>query len=329
MSDNEDFAKEFEADINDDHKPTPEETPEKTPEAPDSPTEPKKTEAEEPEKKANDTDKPTDDGEGVEKPKDEADESGKTPEAEAESDGKEDDPKDDKPADQPPITEDAIRKIVEETRTSDRNSTAEVEEAINEVLEAYYPNGVPDNVLRDEATGKELRTPQDVVDLTNGEMSIEKAQQWLVNKQFELDKDVSEIKGRAKEIAETTLKFKNDATTVIRKYEPLFKEYPQLQQKTWDAYKKLIKTDKDDNFVLEAPDMQEFYDLVLDAPRMAFERSNQKSATAATPEPEKPAEPPKPTADDRLDVTGDGGSSEQVDPNDFAANVKQELAKGF
>lgn len=318
MADNDELAKEFEeAFNNNEHKPTPEETPEKTPETPDSPEDPKAEEkAEEPETKEPASDK-DDEGKGPKKPEGEEAESPAPTEKEDETDGKEAEPA-------PPLTKDHIKEAIADFRNEERTSTREAEEATNEVLEAYYPEGVS-NVLIDEQSGKELRSPQDVVDASGGKMSIEEAAQWLTNEQFKLDKNVSEIKSKASKIAETSLNFKKGVDTALTKYEPLFKEYPHLQQKVWDALKKQVQTDKDGKFVLAAPDALDFYDLVLEPYRLAFEHKNQQSATANTPEPEKP-EPPKPTAEDRMDVTGDGGSSEPLADDDFAGHVRKELA---
>jgi len=316
MSDqDQDIAKEFEeAFNNDDNQPTPEETPKETPETPESPESPKEEKEEEPEDKPED--KPDD---GAEAPTPKIPEPAETPEKKEEQDDTEDQPK--------PLTEDSVRNIISELRNEERSSSKEIEEATNEVIEAYYPDGLS-NTLIDEASGKELKTPSDVVEVSGGSMSIEEAAKWLLNEQYKLDKEVSDIKDKAKKIADTTLRFEKDSQTVLKKYEPLFKAYPSLQAKTWNAFQKQVQTDKNEKFILSAPDIAEFYDLVLDPYRMAYEHGQQQPATAPTPE-EKPPEPPKPTAEDRLDITGDGGSSEPLDPNDFAGNVRAELAKGI
>lgn len=225
-----------------------------------------------------------------------------------------------------PLTEQALRSIINEVRTEERVTTKNLETATEEVLEAYYPDGLS-NVLIDQATGKELRTPQDVVDASGGEMSTEEAAQWLMNEQYKVDQNVAQIRNDAKAIAETTVKFKQDAVDVLQRYEPIFKAYPQLQQKIWNQYSKLVKADESKNVILSAPDMSEFYDTVLEPYRLAFEYQNGQPGTAPVTEPAAPA-PVTPGAEDRLDEGGDGGTSAVVnDPNDFAQQVSKELAK--
>ena len=199
----------------------------------------------------------------------------------------------------------------------------EIESATDEVIEAYYPKGLS-NVLIDEQTGREIKTPQDVIDLSGGEMSIEEATKWLMNEQFTLDRKVAEIKDSAREIAQNTIQFRKDGVSVIERYAPLFDAFPGVQRKVYDLYMKQVKADTEKNVILSAPDMQEFYDTFLEPYKMAFE---QKTNQPATKEPEK-EEPPKPSVDDRLDISGDGGETEVDDPNDFAQQVTKELAKG-
>jgi hypothetical protein len=147
-----------------------------------------------------------------------------------------------------------------------------------------------------------------------------------MNEQYKLDQDIAKIKNDAKGIAETTVKFRQDGVAVLQKYEPLFKAYPQLQEKVWNTYNPLVKADKDKNVILSAPDMQNFYDTFLEPYRMAFELGQNKPATA----PEAPPTPPAtPSVDDRLDEGGDGGQSPVNDPNDFAQQVSKELAGGI
>lgn len=225
-----------------------------------------------------------------------------------------------------PLTLDDIKGVINDVRTEERTTGQALEQTTKEVLDAYYPDGLS-NVLVDQASGKELRTPADVVAVTNGEMSMEQAAQWLMNEQFKLDKDVAKIREDAKGIAETTLKFKQDSVDVLTRYEPVFKVYPQLQQKVWDQFKKLIKADEEKGVILSAPDMREFYDTVLEPYRLAVEYQTGKPSTAPTAPPTPPA--PKPSADDRLDDDGDGGATAPNDPNDFAQQVSKELAKGI
>lgn len=226
-----------------------------------------------------------------------------------------------------PLTEEGILKIINDAKNEDRTSAQALENQTKEVLEAYYPEGLS-NTLVDEATGKELKTPQDVVDVTNGQMDIEKATQWLMNEQFKLDREVDKIKSDAAQVAETTLKFKKDSIDVLQRYEPLFKAYPHLQQKVWDSYKPLVKADEQKQVILSAPDMRQYYDTMLEPYRMAVELGQQQPATAPTDPAPPPAPAPAPGAEDRLDETGDGGPAPVNDPNDFAQQVTKELNKG-
>lgn len=52
-----------------------------------------------------------------------------------------------------------------EVRDQERNSAKVLDEAEKEVLNVYYPQGLS-NTLVDEETGKEIKSPQDVVDLS-------------------------------------------------------------------------------------------------------------------------------------------------------------------
>lgn len=238
---------------------------------------------------------------------------------------KEDDKKEEGTPEEPkPLTEDSIRNILKEVRTEERSSSQAIEEATNEVLEAYYPEGLS-NTLIDQTSGKELKVPADVVEASGGQMSMEEAAQWLMNEQFKLDKEVARIKEDARKVAETTVSFKRDATIALEKYEPLFKAYPHLQTKIYEKLMKQVKVDNKKGLILSAPDVLEYYDDYLEPYQQAFEFSTKQSATNPTPDP-KP-EPPKPSADDRLDENGDGGPSPVNDPNDFAQQVTKELAK--
>lgn len=226
-----------------------------------------------------------------------------------------------------PLTKDDVRTVISDLRHEERTSVREIEDTTKDVLEKYYPKGLS-NVLIDEASGKELKTPQDVVDASGDSMSIEEASQWLMNEQYKLDKQVTEIKDQARGIAETTLKFENDGKAILERYDPLFKAYPQIQKKAFDSYMKLVERDDEKGVILKAPDMQEYYDTLLEPYRLAFEHSKQQSATQPIEEDKKP-EPPKPSAEDRMDESGDGGISEVDDPNNFSQQVKKELAKGI
>ena len=223
-----------------------------------------------------------------------------------------------------PLTKSDVESVVSNLLSTERNTAKELDTMTQEVMNSYFPDGLS-NTLVDESTGKELKTPQDVADLTGWD--IEKSSQWLMNEQFKLDQQVASIKANAKEIAETTITFRRDSTEVLKRYEPLFKWKPELQQKVWDAYKPLVKADEAKGVILSAPDIANFYDTMLEPYRLAFEQSQQQPATNP-PTPEPTPEPPKPTAEDRMDESGDGGASPVNDPNDFAQQVAKELAKG-
>lgn len=230
-----------------------------------------------------------------------------------------------------PLTLDDVKSVINEVRTEERTSGQALEAATKEVLDAYYPDGLS-NVLIDKDSGKELKTPQDVVDASGGQMPIEEAAQWLINEQFKVDQNIAKIRSDAQAIADTTLKFKQDGIEVLKRYEPVFKAYPQLQQKVWNQYKKLVKSDDEKGVILSAPDMREFYDTLLEPYRLAVEYQTGQPGTTPTP-PVAPAEavapPATPGADDRLDEGGDGGATPPDDPNDFAQQVVKELAKGI
>jgi len=225
-----------------------------------------------------------------------------------------------------PLTKSDVESVVSNLLNTERNSSKELEATSKEVLDAYYPDGLS-NVLVDEKSGKELRTPQDVVEASGGNMSTDQAAQWLINEQYKLDVQLNKIKDDAKAIAETTLNFKRDAVTAVQKYEPLFKAYPVLQQKVYDKLMKQVKVDKDKGVILSAPDVMEFYSDWLEPYQQAYEFGKGQSATNPTP-PTTP-EPPKPSAEDRMDEGGDGTPSAPNDPNDFAQQVSKELAKGI
>lgn len=226
------------------------------------------------------------------------------------------------PEEPKPLTRDDITSVIQNIRTEERDAAKAVETATNDVLEAYYPDGLS-NTLVDQTTGKELRTPQDVVDATDGQMSLEQAQQWLMNEQYKLDTEIAKIKDNAKQIAETTVNFKRDSVAALTKYEPLFKAYPQLQTKAFNLLMKQVKADTEKGVILSAPDVMDLYDTYLEPYQQAYEFGKGQPATNPTPAPE----PPKPGAEDRLDEGGDGGSSTDVDdPNDFAQQVKKELS---
>ncbi len=225
-----------------------------------------------------------------------------------------------------PLTKSDVEAVVSNLLNTERNSNKELETTSKEVLDAYYPDGLS-NVLVDEKSGKELRSPQDVIDASGGEMTTEQAAQWLMNEQYKLDVQIDKIKNDARQIAETTVNFKRDSMTVIEKYEPLFKAYPQIQKKVYDKLMEQVKVDKDRGVILSAPDVMGHYDFYLEPYQRAFEYQSGQSATNSTA-PITP-EPPKPGQEDRMDVSGDGAPTVPNDPNDFAQQVSKELAKGI
>lgn len=277
-------------------------------------------------------DKPTDKPDGTAKPSEEE----LTPSDSDKSTDSDKKPEPEKPAEPTPttppepetpqtLTKDDVKEVVSDLLTTERSSSKEVESTTQEVLDVYYPEGLS-NVLVDEKSGKELRTPQDVVDASDGQMTTDQAAQWLMNEQFKLDKQVDNIKSQAKEIAQTTISFKRDAVAAVQKYEPLFKAYPHLQQKVYDKLMKQVKVDKEKGVILSAPDVLEHYDDYLEPYQQAYEFGKNQPATNPTPDPD---EPPKPTAEDRMDVSGDGGPAPVDDPTDFPQQVVKELAKEF
>ena len=234
------------------------------------------------------------------------------------------------PAAPEPLTEAGIRRIISDMRNEDRTSTQDLKQATDDVLAAYFPEGLS-TTLVDQRSGKELKTPQDVVEAAGGDMSMEEAAQWLLNKRYELDQFNEEQTSKARAIAETTVTFRNNAMTALKKYEPLFKAYPKLQEKVYDKMMKFVKDDKEKNVILSAPDPLEFYDDYLEPYQQAYEFQTKQSATNPVPAPgEAPATPPPaPSAADRMDEGGDGGASEVDDPNDFAQQVTKALANPF
>lgn len=230
------------------------------------------------------------------------------------------------PEEPKPLTKGDVESVVSNLLNNERISGKELDTTAKEVLEAYYPDGLS-NVLIDEKSGKELRTPQDVIDASGGELAADEAAQWLMNEQYKLDNQVAKIRSDAREIAETTVNFRRDSMTVLQKYEPLFKAYPTIQKKVFDKLMEQVKVDKDRGVILSAPDVMGHYDFYLEPYQQAFEYSTKQSATNPTPPPG--GEPKKPTAEDRMDEGGDGGVTAPNDPNDFAQQVTKELAKGI
>jgi hypothetical protein len=230
-----------------------------------------------------------------------------------------------------PLSAEEVRAIMAEVRDQERNSAKVIDEAEKEVLSAYYPQGLS-NTLIDESTGKEIKSPQDVVDLSNGTMTTEEATQWLLNEQYKLDKQVAEIKSSARELAEVNHNFKQGAVRVLETYKDVFDKFPGLQTKVYKNYMKTVKMDTEKDLVLTASDIEEYYRDFMEPYVMAasFKGSAPAGvpAPAATPPPEQvpaPSQMPvsKQTAKDRMDVTGDGGvgNDNKPDPNDPNATL--------
>lgn len=313
-----DFDKAFEGFGEDKPATPPADDTKQTPPKDDEPVTPtEESNKDEPKPEEDKNEKPADSAEDEES----KEENPKTPET---SETPPEPPKSPEPETPQPLTKDDVTSIIANMRNEERNSSKELDTTTEEVLKAYYPDGLS-NILVDQASGKELRTPQDVVDVSNGEMSLEEASQWLMNEQFKVDRSVSQIKEDARKVAETTVNFRRDATASLQKYEPLFKQYPQLQQKVYDRLMKLVKKDDEKGVILSSPDVAEFYDDFLEPYQQAYEFSTKQSATNPAPKPPEP----KPGIDDRLDESGDGGATPPDDPNDFAQQVKKELAKGL
>ena len=244
-----------------------------------------------------------------------AEEDLKTPETPATPPAAEEQPK--------PLTEEGVRRLLNEARTEERNSGVELQTATKDVMEKYYPDGIS-NVLVDQSSGKELRTPQDVVDASNGELTMEQATQWLMNEQYKLDQNIASINKQAETIAETNINFRRDAMIALQKYEPLFKQYPQLQTKAYDLMMKQVSYDEKKDLITKAPDVLDLYDTYLEPYQRAYEFStNQPATNPVTPPAPVPATP---GINDRLDEGGDGGANTEVnDPNDFAQQVTKAL----
>lgn len=232
-----------------------------------------------------------------------------------------------------PLSAEEVRAIMAEVRDQERNSAKVLDEAEKEVLNVYYPQGLS-NTLVDEETGKEIKSPQDVVDLSKGTMTTEEATQWLLNEQYKLDKQVAEIKSSARELAEVNHNFKQGAVRVLETYKDVFDKFPGLQTKVYKNYMKTVKMDTEKDLVLTASDIEEYYRDFMEPYVMAasFKGSAPGGAPdpAATPPPEQapaPSQMPvsKQTAKDRMDEGGDGGvgNDNKPDPNDPNATLNE------
>lgn len=232
-----------------------------------------------------------------------------------------------------PLTKEDIQAAFREARETERNSTRELDELTDDVIKKYYPDGLS-NVLIDEKSGKELRTPQDVIDASGGEMSYEDAWRWLNNEQQKLDQQVNQIKDQARNLAETNANFSTGIDRVLTKYKPVFDAFEKqgIQQKVYKAFMKQVKMDEGKELVLSAPDVEEFYDLVMEPYLLAYgnmqtAQAGQNQAPAQSPTPQEPAKVPdsKPSINDRLDESGDVGvgANDDADPNDADSSLNK------
>lgn len=222
------------------------------------------------------------------------------------------------------LTKEDILAAIREERQQEQSASSEVETATKDVLEEFYPTGLS-RVLVDEATGKKLLSPLDVVEAAQAQgsnLTVEEASQWLMNQQYELNKQVDEIENDARKVAENTLSFRKDTVSVVEKYQDVFEKFPHKQKEAYDLLMRQVKLDDKKMFVLNDVDVVGLYDAVLGPYKTAIDYQAQKAA-------ETPPEPTKPTAADRMDIDGGTSGADDVDdPNDFAQQLVKELAKG-
>lgn len=222
-----------------------------------------------------------------------------------------------------PLTRDDVLAAISDMRDKERTSAKALDDLTDDILEQYYPDGLS-NVLVDENTGKELRSPQDVVDAYGGSMTIEEATQWLMNEQYKLDQDINRIKDDARNLAETNANFTDGIQRVLGKYKDVFAKFPDQQQKVYKAYMKQVKMDDKKDLVLSAPDIEEFYDFVMEPYVLAYGnmQSNQPTSQPTAEAPKIPDS--KPSVNDRLDESGDGGGGKhEADPNNADESLKE------
>lgn len=229
-----------------------------------------------------------------------------------------------------PLTADEVRTILADIDTQKRDNDKALADAEQDVIKAYYPDGLP-TVLIDEGTGKELRSAQDVVDAAaaqGNEMTIDQAAQWLMKEQATFDKNMADIKQSAKDLAETNYNFKQGIIKVTTDYKDIFEKYPALQAKVYNNYMKAVKIDEKKDLVLTAPDIEDYYRDFMEPYVMAFGYQPKAAPTAAPAPVATPAAPAIPeskqTAADRMDIGGDagtGGGDVEVDKNDPEATL--------
>lgn len=262
-----------------------------------------------------DEEEQTGDGGGAD---DSRDEKQKEEEPEQEKESSEDGQTDSKP-----LTIEDIRSAISDMRNDERTSAKEIDTLTDDVLKQYYPDGLS-NVLVDSATGKELRSPQDVVDVSGGTMSIEEASQWLMNEQYKLDQNIAKIKDDARNLAEVNANFSKGIDRVLNKYKNIFEKFPEQQQKIYKQYMKQVAVDNQKDLILSAPDIEEFYDFAMEPYVLAYGNMQAQQQSAPPPE-DKPKIPDsKPSIKDRLDESGDGGSTgREADPNNADESLKE------
>lgn len=229
------------------------------------------------------------------------------------------------PEEQPsaPLTRDDVLSAISDMRNSERTSAKALDDLTDDILKQYYPDGLS-NVLVDQQSGKELRSPQDVVDASGGSMTIEEATQWLMNEQYKLDQDINRIKDDARNLAETNANFTEGITRVLDKYKDVFAKFPDQQQKIYKMYMNQVKMDDKKDLVLSAPDIEEFYDFAMEPYVLAYGnmQANQPTSQTTTEAPKIPDS--KPSVNDRLDESGDGGGGKhEADPNNADESLKE------
>lgn len=252
-----------------------------------------------------------------------SDDSGGEEKAEEEETQQTEDKQEKKQEDTKPLTIDDIRTAISDMRNDERTSAKEIDTLTDDVLKQYYPDGLS-NVLVDSATGKELRSPQDVVDVSGGTMSIEEASQWLMNEQYKLDQNIAKIKDDARNLAEVNANFSKGIDRVLNKYKNIFEKFPEQQQKIYKQYMKQVAVDNQKDLILSAPDIEEFYDFAMEPYVLAYGNMQAQQQSAPPPE-DKPKIPDsKPSIKDRLDESGDGGSTgREADPNNADESLKE------
>lgn len=245
-------------------------------------------------------------------PEEPAEEPTKEPEAPKEPEQPAETPKEEPPKH---LTLDDIKTVINDVRSSERDSYKSVESLKEEILTAYLPEGLP-KVVTDEE-GREYHTPQDVikaVEAKGGEISFEEAHQWLLNEDYKLQKSRQDYIDNAQQLAEVNANFRNGGIRVLEQYASLFEKMPAVQQKVYKNYMKAVKWDEDKGIILSAPDIEEYYADYLE-PYLAAHADELSKDPTPPPAPEPKPKEAKPSIEDRMDETGDGGTGKVVDKN--------------